>query len=208
MLRALTLLALALAGCTENAAFELSLDLPQSRSEMVIDEMGNPVMVRREWAFVQVRTGADNPFEVDWDGRDLDAIQLDPMMRTADHISILSQDESVNLNVKIRFCVDVGCNGFEDTPAPAHWIAIEHPFYIGERTEFAPAAPIDMPPMAPEMAVCSSDCDDFACTPATSGCDVNFVDKCSVRGCVTGDPSASYCRGGGSDDATHFCEGD
>lgn len=197
---------LSMTGCTENAAFELSLDLPPSRMETVT-RGGDMVMVRREWAFVQVRAGADNPFEVDWDGRDLDAIQLDPLMRTPDHMSILSEDESVDLNVKIRFCVDPGCNDFEDTPAPAHWIAIEHPFYIGERTEFAPAMPIEMPMAAPDMPACSSACDDFLCTTVESGCDVNFVDKCSVRGCVTGDPSASYCRSA-SGDNTHFCEGE
>jgi hypothetical protein len=208
-------------GCTENAALKIILDLPPSRTEMTM--MG---MAPRQFAFVQIRRAADNPFEVDWDGRDLDPIQLQPPAspatspptpRTVDEITILTDDDSVDLNLKIRFCIDPGCNGFEDQPAPSVWFAIEHPFYIGETTEWSATMPNGMPvleleemPAADPMMISDCDpaaCSDFECTPAQSMCDVNFVDACQVRGCVSGDASPSgYCRMSG--DMAHFCQGE
>jgi hypothetical protein len=198
-------------GCTENAALEISLDLPLSRTETLRD--GG--MAPRQFAFVQIRRASDNPFDVDWDGRDMDPVQLSGEDRTVDQFTVLSEDDTVDLNLKIRFCIDPGCNGFEDQPAPAVWFAIEHPFYIGERTFWEASTTgmreplIETIPMAdPTDIVCNPACDDFHCGPpeTTTDCDINFVDRCEVRGCVSGDFSPSgYCRMGG--DMSHFCEG-
>lgn len=181
----IVILGLAAAGCAgegpaPNAALELELDLPPSSGTL-------------QHAVVQIRSAAMNPPCVDWDGRDLEPTVLAVAERTVDHISVLSSDDSIDVNLKVRFCEDPRCNSFADADAPAVWFAIEHPFYLRERTRWG--ARIDTVPTGPP-------CDAATCRDNPSACTATAIDRCQIRGCVTGDPASSYC----TMDGAHFCE--
>jgi hypothetical protein len=162
-------IALGLAGCAQNAALEITLDLPPGPSD------GTTVYV-----LTQPRSAAENPFTDEWRGDDLPAIELMPGMAIEDQISVLSTDDSTDLNLKVRFCANENCTAIEDDMAPERWYALEHPFYIGERTYWSVSIPT-----IPTMR-------DTEPTP---------VEMCDIRGCVDGDLS-SYCRV----DGRHLCE--
>jgi hypothetical protein len=161
-----------LGGCAKNAILELELQLP-AEPETSDGEL---------FALTQVRRADEFPFAAEWRAdQDPAGVPLGPEPVT-DQLSVETEDETVDLHVRIRFCGDPRCTSLDDALAPELWLRIEQPFYIGQRTfwEFdVPAVPEGQPAEPVE------------------------VDKCEIRGCVEGDTSSSYCRL----DGTHVCEG-
>lgn len=165
---AIAALALLLASCAQNAVLELQLMLPPQGA--------GPQL----YALVQVRRAADHPFDVEWRGEEIDAVELSGE-ETRVQISVIGRDPEVDLHVKVRFCRVPSCDDLGD-PVPEVWYAIEHPFYVGRRTAWAACVPLATDrPTAPIV-----------------------VDRCEIHGCVRGMGSTSYCEGAGS--GAHFCE--
>lgn len=171
-----TLAALALAGfglfasgCAQNAALELKILLPPAPTD------GSQVFV-----LIQPRSAADNPFEDEWRGDDLEAIELVPGDTYPDHVSVMSTEDATDLNLKVRFCASPNCTDIEDDTAPELWYALGHPFYIGERTSWSTT---------------------ISEIPTERDTAPEEVDRCQIEGCVDG-PLSSYCRG----DGRHLCE--
>lgn len=177
MRRALAVVALLVAGCGEpNAVLELYVALPPAPS-------AGPRHV-----LIQARRADSFPFEVaEWiDTRELDTVGLTSEPQV-DHVSIESVDEDdFDLNVRIRWCQSVGCSDPADDPSRAltTCFRIEHPFYLGHRTE------LELPTL------------DLADASMGTCATITTIARCDVRGCVGGDPSPSYCRMDGS----HLCE--
>ena len=178
--RVLVGVALAIAlGCgQENAVLEMYVELPAA-------EAGGP-----QHALIQVRNADDFPFEVtEW--IDTDELGTVPLGGgpTEDHVSIESiGGDDFDLNVRIRWCVSVGCSEPADDPTRAlsSCVRLEHPFYLGERTEVRLEG----------LSIADA-------TVGTCGeSSVTIVDRCAIRGCVGGDPSGTYCRADGS----HLCD--
>jgi len=165
-------LGIASAGCAQNAAFELLLDLPPGPAD------GTPLFV-----LVQPRNAALNPFEDGWRGDDIESFELVPGERSEDHISVISGDETVDLNLKVRFCQSPSCSGFDDDRGPERWFQFEHPFYIGARTYWDPELPI------------------IVDVPTERDTTPTVIDRCQIQGCVDGRLSM-YCR----TDGRHLCE--
>ncbi len=173
-MRALALaLFAAAAGCADNAVLELMVELPASPGD-------DPVYVQ-----VQPRRASNNPFTDEWRGDDVEPIALgaEPFV---DHISVVSEEAGVDLAVKVRFCASPTCTDLADVDAPERWYLVEHPFYVGERTEA-------------DLVV--SEVASATCVEGTAGCPT-VVDRCAVRGCTGGDPPSTYCRL----DGRHLCE--
>lgn len=159
----------ALGGCAQNAVLELQLMLPASTDAIPY------------FALVQVRRGADNPFEVDWAGSDIDAVALANQPQRV-QVSVVSSAPDTDVHLKIRFCRAPGCDAIDDASAPELWFALEHPFYLGRRTAWAACIEQVPPPGPPERPV--------------------RVDRCQIRGCIAGGSAATYCTASGA----HFCE--
>jgi len=168
-----TLSALALglfaSGCAQNAALEIAIEMPFGPDD------GSRVFV-----LVQPRKAADNPFADEWRGDDLDAVELIPGDTFVDNISVMSTDDTTDLNLKVRFCASPNCTAIEDDTAPELWFALQHPFYIGERTSW------DV---------------DILEIPEERDTAPEVIEKCQIKGCVDG-PLSSYCRA----DLRHLCE--
>lgn len=168
----------AVAGCSENAILELTVELP-----------AQPVPTGRRYALVQPRVHPDNPFPDEWRGEDLPAVELG-LEPVVDHVSVVSDRGDVDLGVKIRFCLEPSCTalgeadgGPGDADAPELWYLLEHPFYPGHRTFYEITGIGGIPtgrPAAPTV-----------------------VGRCDIRGCVEGEIT-DYCRMG---DGRHLCEG-
>lgn len=132
------------------------------------------------FALVQVR---DTSFRFDdaWLGRDptfpLEAV---PTARTVRQVS---DDDTMDLRVKVRLCELDNCSSLEDIDARECRFEIEHPFYLGHETRVA----LDMP--------------SSGCRSVPRGIPVTYVDVCEVAGCSEV-PLSSYC----GPDATHLCE--
>jgi len=156
-------------GCAQNAALEIAIDLPAGPGD------GSRVFV-----LVQPRKAADNPFEDEWRGDDLEAVELMDGESFTDNVSVMSTDDTTDLNLKVRFCASPNCTAIEDDTAPELWYALQHPFYIGERTSW------DVEILA---------------IPAERDTAPELIEKCDIKGCVDG-PLSSYCRM----DDRHLCE--
>ena len=134
------------AGCAQNAALEVRLDLP-----------AGPTDGTTTYVLTQPRRAAENPFMDEWRGDDLTAIELSPGERLEDHISVLSDDDATDLHIKVRFCSSPSCTAIEDDMAPEHWYKLDHPFYIGARTFWSvtiDSIPIDRDTTAAEVDRC------------------------------------------------------
>lgn len=159
--------ALLLAGCGQNAILELTLDLPPAPSSA------------EEWfATVQPRT-SENPFEEDWPPDELPPITLGPSAMQ-DAVSVVTEDTSLDVHLKVRFCRSPDCTALADATSPEVWYLLQHPFYEGKRTSFH--IEIGEVPMGrPAAAV--------------------VVDRCRIGGCLTG-TSTMFC----TLDGRHVCE--
>ena len=154
-------------GCAQNAILELEIDLPQRPSDTPI------------FAFVQARRGDTHPFESDWGGDDLPAVELLPDQRHTTTMSLIADEDGFDAHLKVRFCGSPKCTDIADGRAPARWYRIEHPFYVGERTFWQVS---------------------IAAVPTTPDGALEEVDRCAIRGCIEGTLS-SYCDAAGR----HFC---
>lgn len=210
--RLLSLLAaLAVTACAQSAVLELQVELPAAPS-------GDP----EPWfAQVQVRRSSA-AFDATWAGPGPRAIQLGSEPQW-DCISVQSDDESVDLNVRVRFCRSIDCEGLGDDMRPERRYSLERPFYLGRRTYWATS--IDRVPECTtdeDCALgaclpnghcgCTTDadcCPDGGCACpggqcyacVAEGC-VQQVDRCRIQGCVVGGSPSRFC----TEDDRHFCE--
>ena len=162
-------LTLACAGCAQSAVLELQLMLPMQAGSA-------------RFARVQVRRAEGHPFELEWLGQDVEAIELGAEPSRA-QISVVSPDSQTDVHIKVRFCVSPSCDAFEDDMAPELWYRVERPFYLGRRTSWATC--IDAIPTALPL------------TPIEVG-------RCEVRGCARSAGSTTNCGSMGT--GAHFCE--
>ncbi len=203
------LLALLASGCAENAVLELQVELP-------------PAPTGEPWfAQVQVRRAAGNGFDAVWMGSDPRAVELTSAPQW-DCISVQTNDDTVDVNVRVRFCHEIDCLGFGDDTAPERRYFLQTPFYIGRRTYWATT--IDAVP----QCTSDSDCEVGACVAGQCGCAtdadccpsggcncpdepcyaceaggcVERIDRCSIEGCVADGRPSSFC----TEDGHHFCE--
>ena len=156
-------------GCTENAILETHITLP-------------PRMLPEQpaFAFIQFRDAAENPFNEEWaGGEDLPGFELAMTPMDVD-ISVVSDREALDLNVKVRFCMTQFCGELVDANAPERWYSLEHPFYLGHRTGWG--VPIGAIPTAIDEAP-------------------QQFDKCDISGCVIG-MITNFC----TEDGRHLCE--
>jgi len=191
------------AGCTQNAFFELQIELP-----------GAPAEDPESWyAQIQVRDQTGHAFDVNWMGGDLPTVPLTSAARW-ECISVQSLDASVSLNVRVRFCRDPRCLAFEDSTAPERLYSFETPFYVGARTYYRVQVPEI--PICPTgdcvgtpgtcsagRCTCTADADcggGFRCEPGV-GC-VLEVGRCEIEGCIEGGIS-NFCS---TTTGEHFCE--
>lgn len=222
---AVLLLALPLVGCAENAFHELQIRLPAAPAEF---PMTPPGQTPQGW-FAQVQvTSSDIPLEIAVMGNPLEGetIELGPQP-IWDCISVESADESVDLNVRVRFCLTDNCLGLAEAGTRRErWYTIEHPFYIGQRTyhqiEIDQVPECEVNEDCAGWGVCGGDgqctCTEDSHCPNADRCLVeaaqpgqpqmpgNCVDdvlKCEVAGCIGG-ASGDFCLTSGE----HFCEGD
>ncbi len=82
--------------------------------------------------------------------------------------------------MKVRFCVNPTCTDIADDMAPERWFALEHPFYLGERTSWT--ATISEVPSGRDTAPF-------------------IAPRCVIEGCADAE-LGSYCH----PDDTHLCE--
>ncbi len=166
-------LAIALLGtaCARNAVLEVELTVPPQPA-------GPPRFV-----VVQFETD-DVGFEEDW--RRSESYPGAPLGTEAEVLrySVVSEDPSTVVLVKVHFCVSEDCSALEDARdrVPAIWYRLERSLYVGERTtwrEEIAAVPLDPPSGA------------------------TIVEKCAIEGCIsTGSAASSFCRLSGA----HYCE--
>lgn len=205
------IVALLSVGCAQNAILELQVQLPAAPA-------GDP----ESWfAQIQIRNATGHPFStaegrpLPWMGGDLPAVELIDMTQW-DCISVISDDPTLNVHVRVRFCRSETCVDFEDSSPPERLYSLETPFYIGRRTYYRIVVPgipdcaTDEDCMEDAVGVCidercscnvDTDCGaGFRCEPA-SGC-VEEIGRCSIEGCIEGVP-AEFCS---MDSGLHFCE--
>lgn len=211
--------ALTSVGCAENAFLELQIQLPPAPPSFPMTPPDEPP----EGWFAQVQvTGSDIPLEIAVMGNPLESETIELTGAPVwDCISVESGDESVDLNVRVRFCLTANCLGLAEAGTRRErWYTIEHPFYVGQRTYHQIV--IDQVPECEVNAdcagwgVCGADgqctCTDDAQCPSADRClaepgmpgnCVDDVEKCEVAGCIGGE-SGDFCLASGE----HFCEGD
>ena len=170
-LAALALAALA-TGCARNAVLEIELTVP-----------AQPATGPARYAVLQFEA-APQSFETDWRGaNDYPGVALDgePQMLA---YSVVSEDESTIVQMKVLFCTTPDCSALDDAPdrVPSVWYRLERSLYIGERTRW-------------EVIV--------AAVPADPASDAIEVGKCEIEGCIRATGSeTSFCRLSGE----HYCE--
>lgn len=205
------LLALLAVGCDQNAILELQVQVPAAPD-------GDP---RAWYAQIQVRNADGHPFST-VEGRPLPWMGgSDSMVTLGDEplwecISVISNDETLDVHVRVRFCRSENCGNLEDSNPPERLYSLEHPFYLGRRTYHRIVVPGN--PDCTSTADCTEDavgvCIDERCSCATdtdcgagyrcepaSGC-VEEVGRCSIEGCIEGD-SSEFCS---METGLHFCE--
>jgi len=199
------LLGLFALGCVENAILELQIQLPAAPEADPL-----PWFVQ-----LQIRDASGHPFDIPWMGDDGSAVELEAAPRW-ECISVTSNDDTLDLHVRVRFCRSDNCLDLADGSPPERLYSLEHPFYIGRRTYYqitVPGIPDCMTSadcMADAEGVCiegncncntDADCDTgHRCEPG-AGC-VELVGLCEIEGCIGG-VSAIFCS---MDTGRHFCE--
>lgn len=164
-------LAVPAAGCARNAVLEVELTVP-----------GQPATGPARYAVAQFEA-APQPFEADWRGsNDHPGRPLDGGPQTLAY-SVVSEDASTVVQMKVLFCTTPDCSALEDAPdrVPSLWYRLERSLYIGERTRWD--VTVDAVPQDPAS-------------------DVIEVDKCAVEGCIRATGETSFCRLSGE----HYCE--
>ncbi len=215
MRRALVIGALLLSGCAQNAVLELQVQVPPA-----------PDPSTPRYALVQVRRADATGFGVAWTGDDPPGVALGQQAAWV-CTSVESHDETVDLDVRVRFCGSATCDALGDDTAPELRYHIAHPFYIGRHTYWSAQIAA-----VPECMV-DSDCPAGVCVAARCSCTtdtdccpggdcsacggssgepcatcegqpascVEQVGRCQVEGCIPGRTN-NFCAG----DGRHFCE--
>lgn len=186
--------ALSVSGCVQNAVLEIEVELPErpvgEGAACVLpadcDVAAGLACVEgscapRAFVQIQPRDAADNPFEDDWVGGDLETVELLAGERIIDMVSVVTTNVDADVNVKVRFCTTRTCSALEDAMAPERRFQLQHPFYVGERTLWV----ADIPDV-----------------PASFDSVPTVIDRCDIRGCVGGGDLTDYCRL----DGRHVCE--
>lgn len=184
----LALGALLLAGCQQNAVFELTLELPPRDGDAFETDV-------EQNAFVQIRSD-DYAFDTGWgreSDRDYHGTRLEDDHQEV-HFSVVTTDDERGLRMKVRFCPgnepeDRFCISQDEASpsARALWYELERPFHLGVRTFWEERIDAVPPPQAPADR------------------EPVFVDACAIRAprCIGGPPGGNYC---GDDGETHVCE--
>lgn len=165
----LTIATLALSvGCARNAILEVEIELPAGPSD--------------RYAVVQFETG-DVAFDAVWRRpEEYPGTQLGAPQTVA--YSVISEDETTEVRMKVSFCTTPDCSGLDDAPdrVPALWYEFPRALYVGERTRWTAivaSLPTD-PPAAPTE-----------------------VDRCEIEGCIDApDSTTTFCRLSGE----HYCD--
>lgn len=201
ILLSLSMMSVALPGCTRNATLDAELRLPALPDGF-------------DSLFVVVAARRDDRFEQDWNGVSLPMVHELGDTTSTYEFSLVTQDETPNVFVKVRLCRTDDCQDLQD-PVSELWYELQRPFYQGQQTTWE----LDLPrfPL----------CRDEACTsftsPEESESDGPMVRLCSAVpstdfpvwrcdvgrceiGCslVSGMPTGGSCEGG--DGGMHFCE--
>lgn len=131
-------------------------------------------------AIVEIAGADGHAFGEPWDGAALPAIALGDTPAT-DRVSASAEGDAIDVHVRVRFCASAACDDPADAGAPEAWYVLRHPFYFGERTWWT---------------------ERIAAIPSGRPSEPTIVDRCAIRGCVTGVSNTGYCRLSGA----HFCE--
>lgn len=120
---------------------------------------------------LQVRDADGHPFTIEWQ----DEIDVPPLLLGAaaldDHVSVSADGVAHDVHVRVAVCDDPGCDG-ELVAADQLWFVLERPFFPGVRTEWHRNI-LDLPAGVPTEPI--------------------VVDRCAIRGCVTGSIASDYC---------------
>ncbi len=169
LLLGLSVAALALGGCANNAVLEVHLSLPAQPDAGFVDAgTGVDGGAAPTYAFVQIRAADGHPFDVEWTGDDYAGTKLTDQMPGSVDYSAISTDGTIDARMKVRFCRTPSCSALADSNSQEDWYELQHPFYIGQRTSWDGGAPYP-PPL------------DEAGTP-----EVDMVDKCQIRAASSG----------------------
>jgi hypothetical protein len=169
LIAALALLATA---CARNAVLEVELELPPQ-----------PAAGEPRYAVVQFES-QPRSFEEDWRGANDHAGTALAAEPVSVAYSVIAEDPSTVVQVKVLFCTTPDCSAIDDAPdrVPGLWYRLERSLYVGERTRWRQtiaAVPTDPPAATIE------------------------VDKCEVEGCIrAGASETTFCRLSGA----HYCE--
>ena len=199
------LLATATCGCTLDAVFDLTLQLPP-------DEDGTPTHAVIEAAPSDARFGHADFEGVDWRTAGRDGFLLVSGDTSEATLSVVSDDAGEHdrpLLLRIRLCSDDRCADDGDESAREAHLEIERAFYAGEITahEIATSTddygdPVDFPdPEPPPDAGPIPDGGPCLLGPIPPTPGVIRVGRCEVRGCLIGSTDC-FCRR----DGTHYCE--
>lgn len=157
------------AGCAENAVLELVIELPPAPAD---DGTGLP------WfGVVQIDRATEAAFTTRRESGDRGAQPLElGAVPQSDCISAETGDESMDVEIRVRFCREPDCLNFLDDDSPERYYRLEHPFYIGRRTFWS--TQID------RVLECSTDtdCGVGRCVGGVCGCSVDS-DCCPSGGC-------------------------
>jgi hypothetical protein len=180
-----------LAGCTLNAVLEIELLVPEANALTVSPAPAGEslylVAQVRDSSFAFTSTRPDgSETATTWDQTNVDPpgtrIPLDEPL--TERISVVSTDEDTDLHLRVRICGDAVC---PNEVGAELWFALDHPFYVGERTRWFTSIPelIDRIP--------------------STAADVEEVWKCAIEGCYgmayPGD--RKWCQMGAD---IHLCE--
>lgn len=173
----MALAALALAGCGQNAFFEVDVILP-------VNDTG-----QKRYAVIAFAP-AGQDYDAVWAGNQtLPGVLLSASDTISQHASVEGTSERFEqvVEAKVTFCGDQTCTAKGDDRAPEVRLRIERAFYEGKRTSYA--WKIACIPTADKPDSCQE-----------KDRTVREVTRCEVAGCRDG-ISTSYCVGD-----RHFCE--
>lgn len=179
-----------LAGCEQNAVFELTLQLPP-RDEAAAEpgeDLHALVLIRDETYEFTTAWDPSVGSKRDYEGRTLGDDHQEVQF------SVVTGDADLGLHAKVRFCAgnDPGaplCTSHDpgSPTARAIWYDFERPFHRGVRTLWE-----DRIDAVPEAG-------------SREEREPIFVGKCAIRApaCIDGPKGGNFCE---SDGETHFCE--
>lgn len=177
---------LLLCGCARNAVLELAIELPRAEGDVA-------------YALVEVHPDdlGEDPFAVQWATPPLAPTPLGAVPVVLD-ASVVADGYRGDVLLRVRFCRAPDCLDLSAPRDPRAEVRarIERPLYTGARTSVR----LRIPSVPSASATPPAGCVAEPAGHPTWSC---RVPRCSVAGCIFGDPVANYCDG---DDGPHFCE--